>query len=490
MLNDADRPARAGTLRTRVIALAAMAVVAAACEKPRRRRRRRPEVYVAAVVQRDVPVYLELVGQTEGLSGRRDPRARRRLPRDVNFTEGAFVRKGDLLYEIDRKPLEAALSAREGRPGDRGGAARQGQQRRRAVHAARRQAGRQPAGARRRASAQEAAQRAGRGRQGRRRQGDAGSRLHARHLADRAGSIGTTQVKAGNLVGRGETTLLTTISQIDPIIFRVGVTEADYLRVAQARPGRVAARRARSSGIELTLADGTVYPAHGQGRLDRARGGCRPPARSACSSIFPNPESLLRPGQYGRRASLLETKTRRAARAAARGAGAAEPVQRRRRRRRTTRSRSATSRSARASTALWVIEEGLKPGEKVVVEGLQRIQDGMTVRRQAGAACGARYAGRRRERGEVSHGALLRQPADRRDGDLDHHGAARRRRDEGLPIAQYPEIVPPMIQVTTTFIGASATDVEASVATPLEQQINGVEKMHLHEVHQRQRRHA
>src|SRR6187399_2859953 len=48
---------------------------------------------------------------------------------------------------------------------------------------------------------------------------------------------------------------------------------------------------------------------------------------------------------------------------------------------------------------------------------------------------------------------------------------------QGLPIAQYPEIVPPMIQVTTTFIGASATDVEASVATPLEQQINGVEQM-------------
>jgi HAE1 family hydrophobic/amphiphilic exporter-1 len=48
---------------------------------------------------------------------------------------------------------------------------------------------------------------------------------------------------------------------------------------------------------------------------------------------------------------------------------------------------------------------------------------------------------------------------------------------QGLPIAQYPEIVPPMVQVTTTFVGASATDVEASVATPLEQQINGVENM-------------
>src|SRR5215510_6272640 len=47
----------------------------------------------------------------------------------------------------------------------------------------------------------------------------------------------------------------------------------------------------------------------------------------------------------------------------------------------------------------------------------------------------------------------------------------------GLPLSQYPEVVPPMVQVTTTFVGASATDVEASGDTPLEQQINGVEQM-------------
>ncbi|MFI5237341.1 MAG: efflux RND transporter permease subunit, partial [Ignavibacteriales bacterium] len=48
---------------------------------------------------------------------------------------------------------------------------------------------------------------------------------------------------------------------------------------------------------------------------------------------------------------------------------------------------------------------------------------------------------------------------------------------KGLPIAQFPDIVPPMINVTTTYVGASSIDVEQSVATPLEQQVNGVENM-------------
>ena len=59
----------------------------------------------------------------------------------------------------------------------------------------------------------------------------------------------------------------------------------------------------------------------------------------------------------------------------------------------------------------------------------------------------------------------------------------------GLPIAQFPEIVPPQIQVTTTYTGADAITIEQSVATPIEQQMNGVDNMHLHAVDQRQRRH-
>ena len=108
-----------------------------------------PEVYVADVVQKDVPTYLELVGQTAGFQ---DVEIRARVEgflETMNFREGSFVRKGALLYTIDRKPLEAILAAAQGRSGDRGGAARQGRQRRGALHAARREAGRQPAGARR-----------------------------------------------------------------------------------------------------------------------------------------------------------------------------------------------------------------------------------------------------------------------------------------------------------------------------------------------------
>src|SRR6188768_48280 len=69
-----------------------------------------PEVYVTDVVQRDVPIYLDLVGQTQGFQ---DVEIRARVEgflETVNFREGSLVRKGAPLYEIDRKPLEATLA--------------------------------------------------------------------------------------------------------------------------------------------------------------------------------------------------------------------------------------------------------------------------------------------------------------------------------------------------------------------------------------------
>src|SRR5689334_17759326 len=102
------------TMKAQVTLLVLTAVtctLSAACEKPAAVAPPPPEVYVAPVIQEDVPVYLDLVGQTQGFQDV-DIRARVEGFLDsVNFREGSFVRKGDLLYEIDPKPLRAALAA-------------------------------------------------------------------------------------------------------------------------------------------------------------------------------------------------------------------------------------------------------------------------------------------------------------------------------------------------------------------------------------------
>ena len=131
------------------------------------------------------PLYLELVGQAKGFQ---DVDIRARVEgylEKVSFNEGTFVRQGDLLYEIDRKPLEATLAEASAPAGDRRGQAGQGQQRRRPLHAARRQAGGQPAGTGQRGGRAGRRAVAGRGRQGRRREGDARSRLHPHRGSDR-----------------------------------------------------------------------------------------------------------------------------------------------------------------------------------------------------------------------------------------------------------------------------------------------------------------
>src|SRR4051812_31474457 len=90
---------------------AAAAALSAACEKPAPSAPPPPpEVYVTKVVQKDVPVNLDLVGQTQGFQ---DVEIRARVEgflETVNFREGSFVNQGQLLYQIDRKPLEAVLA--------------------------------------------------------------------------------------------------------------------------------------------------------------------------------------------------------------------------------------------------------------------------------------------------------------------------------------------------------------------------------------------
>jgi membrane fusion protein (multidrug efflux system) len=372
-------------LRPLVAAASALALCAACEQPPPAPPPAPPEVYVSDVEQKDVPVYLDLVGQTEGFQ---DVEIRARVEGfldSVNFREGSFVRRGDLLYQIDRQPLEASLAAAKAdQVTAEAGLAKANNDVNRYT----------PLVAKQAVSRQEldnalAAQDAARSRVEAAKAAVQTATLdlgYTRITSPIDGLTGTTQVKAGNLVGRGESTLLTTISQIDPILFRVGVTEADYLRVVRRTNQRTAGRSGAAEGIQLTLADGSQYSETGSLRtVERA---VDPTTGTlGLQLMFANRESLLRPGQYGRARIMLETRPasllvpQRAVQelqsiysvAVVDDAG------------------KVAFRNVKVGMrvgAQWVIEEGLKPGERVVVEGLQRIQDGMTVTPKAAPPSG------------------------------------------------------------------------------------------------------
>ncbi|HVH27224.1 MAG TPA: efflux RND transporter periplasmic adaptor subunit [Vicinamibacterales bacterium] len=365
-------------------AVAMLAIVGAACEKPAEVAPPPPAVFVADVVQRDVPVYLELVGQTMGFQ---DVEIRARVEgflETMSFREGSFVKQGAPLYEIDRKPLEAVLAAARA---DQATAEA-------ALVKANNDVTRYAPLVAKQAVSQQELDDARALQDGARSQVEAAKAAvekatldlsYTRVTAPISGLVGTTLVKPGNLVGRGQNTLLTTISQVNPMLFRVGVTEADYLRVAQRSPGR-GGGPPELAGIQLTLADGSAYAHTGRvATVDRA---VDPTTGTLGLQLeFPNPDQLLRPGQYGRARLLLETDTgallvqQRAVQElqnlySVAVVGADNTVAFR------------NVKVGQRVDSLWVIEEGLKPGERVVVEGLQRIQDGMTVEAKPAPAPG------------------------------------------------------------------------------------------------------
>jgi membrane fusion protein (multidrug efflux system) len=351
------------------------AALAAACEKPAPAPPPPTEVYVTSVVQKDVPVYLDMVGQTVGYQ---DVEIRARVEgflQSMDYQEGSFVQRGALLYVIDPKELQAAVS--QARADQATAQAR--------LEKANNDVNRYtPLVAKQAVSQRElddarAAQDAGRSQVEAAKAAVDKATLdlgYTRVTSPIAGLVGTTLVKPGNLVGRGQNTLLTTVSQIDPMLFRVGLTEADYLKIAKRNTSRTSGAP-KVTGIELTLSDGTVHPQTGTvNTVDRAVD----PATGTLGVqfAFPNPDHVLRPGQFGRARVLLETKT-----------GALLVPQRAVQELQNLYSvatidagNKVAFRNVKVGQRVgsdWVIEDGLKPGERVVVEGLQRIRDGMTV---------------------------------------------------------------------------------------------------------------
>jgi membrane fusion protein (multidrug efflux system) len=321
-----------------------------------------PEVVVADVVQRDVPVYVELVGQT----------------------------KGQLLYEIDPLPLESALaSAKANLATAKARLDKSNTDVNRLTPLAKQQA----------VSQQEldnalSAQDASRAQMDAQKAAVDKATLdlgYAHITAPLDGLVGTTQVKAGNLVGRGESTLLTTVSQTNPILFRAGISEAEYLRIAKqvvATGTKFTPKDSKAEGtIELLLADGTLHPHKGRVEaIERAVDATT--GTLAVQFTFPNPDRVVRPGQYGRARFVVETRP-----------GALLVPQRAVTELQNLYSiavvgdgNKVTFRNVKVGPrvdSLWLVEEGLKPGEKVVVEGLQKVREGMVVSPKAAAAAPA-----------------------------------------------------------------------------------------------------
>lgn len=374
------------TADVRLMAVGVLAALCgSACEKPEAVALPPPEVYVVGVERKDVPTYLDLVGQTQGFQ---DVEIRARVEgflESVDFREGSFVNAGDLLYQIDRKPLtailagtQADLATAKARLDKANGdvnrytplVAKQAVSREELDNALAEQNA-----AKAQVEALEAAVEK--------------ARLdlsYTRITSPLAGLVGTTKVNAGNLVGRGESTLLTTVSKIDPIIFKVGVTEADYLRIIKRDPSR-AGKEPRAAGIELTLADGTVHRQTGTlGPVDREVTAAT--GTLGAQIIFPNPQSVLRPGQFGRARILVETQQN----AMLVPQRAVQELQDLHRVAVVTGGNKVEFRNVKVGPrvdSLWVVEDGIKPDDMVVAEGLQAIADGMTVRTKAIPAAGA-----------------------------------------------------------------------------------------------------
>jgi RND family efflux transporter MFP subunit len=186
------------------------------------------------------------------------------------------------------------------------------------------------------------------------------------------GRMGRAEVRVGALVGRSDSTLLATVSTLDPMYVNFSVSEREALSVWRQLPGRAGA-----AAISITLPDDIVYPQ--PGRLDFVDRAVDPRTGTlALRATFANPARVLRPGQYVRLRVLLEERpdavvVPQAAILESQGStslfvvGPDQTVQAR------------TVRMGPRIGPLWVVEDGLKPGEQVVIKGLQQVRAGMRV---------------------------------------------------------------------------------------------------------------
>ncbi len=367
----------AGRVLGRLIAIAALLLLAAGPEKNvLAQATPAPEVEVMTVTQKDVPVYSEWVGTTEGLvNATIRAQVTGYLSRQA-YKEGASVKKGDLLFEIDPRTFKAALDQAQAQ-----------------LAIAKARLGKTEMDVKRyRPLAKESAIS----------QQELDDAIQA-NLAAKGGvqaaeaaveqaklSLGFTKITSpidgiagganaqiGDLVGPTQTGELTVVSSVDPIKVYFPISEQQYMSLARdiAKTGdRPENARVK---LDLILADGSVHPEKGEfsfaeRQVDVKTGTIR------IAVLFPNPGDLLRPGQFGRVRAVTSSKTgaimvpQRAVmelqgsyQVAVVGADNKVDIR--------------PVKTAERIDNMWVISSGLQAGDRVVVEGLQKVRDGMQV---------------------------------------------------------------------------------------------------------------
>lgn len=330
-------------------------------------------VDVMTVVQKDVPIYREWVGTMDGdVNATIRPQVTGYLIKQ-NYREGDAVKKGQVLFEIDPRTFQSAV--------DQAAAARSKQQAM-ATTAAANLARIRPLAEKNAVSQKDL--------------DDAtGSELSARAALDQAsaaldsaklnleftkitspisGIAGIAKAQVGDLLSPSAATELTTVSSLDPIKVYVNISEREYIRF---QGDRAKGSNANNVPLELILVDGSVYPKIGRVSLFNRQADATT-GTFKVGALFPNPQSVLRPGQFAKIRATLEVHK-----------GALLVPQ-----------RSVTEVQGKYLVAVvgdgnkvdirqikpgervgsdWIVEEGLKPGESIVVEGTQKVRPGAVV---------------------------------------------------------------------------------------------------------------
>jgi membrane fusion protein (multidrug efflux system) len=356
-------------LRSPAILLLALALFAGCSSKNDATPPPPPSVTVATVMQRDVSIHQEWVGT---MAGNTDADIRPKVEGFLLkrlYMEGSFVQKGQAMFQLDQRQAEAALEQAKG----------QLEQARALLSQAQIDVNRYtPLVAEKAVSQAELDKAASMERSGQAQVQSAQAAVDNAKLnvgwttvtSPISGIAGIAKVGIGDLMTPN--TVMSTVSTVDPIYVDFSISEQDYLRFIKSGTGRQA-----GADLQLILGDGSTFPHSGHALLVNREIDSRT-GTIQVRAEFSNPGNLLRPGQYARIRAVTEQRKNallipQKAISELQGVyqvgvvGADNKV---------------AIRAVKPGPQfgdMWVIESGVQPEDKVVVDGLQRIRDGMTV---------------------------------------------------------------------------------------------------------------